>query len=259
MAYVKRSQTDPASRASVRSRFFFVLSFLMLILVFLGFAPTYYLDAFFDTTIEFQPMPLYLAIHAFVLTMWFVGQVVQSGLIQAGRRELHRTLGMIGAALAAGVVMTGIVATVNAIPHAEAFGIAPRGRLDVLVVANSLNLLVFATLVWLALRYRSKPDYHKRFMLIASIVIIGPAVSPLRELGAFLGSLLPQSVTIPVPLVFWILLISFIALHDLLNMRRIHRATLVGAVMKAAATVATISIVNAGLAASYVDWIESWL
>jgi hypothetical protein len=186
----------------MRSRFFFVLSFLMLVLVFLGFAPTYYLDALFDTAVEFHPMPLYLTIHALVLTLWFVGQVVQSSLIQTGRQVMHRTLGLIGGGLAAGVVITGIVATANAIPHAEAFGIAPRGRLDVLVVSNSLNLLVFSTLVCLALTYRTKPDYHKRFILIASIVIIGPAVSPLRELGALLGSLLPDTVSIPVPLMF---------------------------------------------------------
>ena len=231
----------------------------MLIVVFLGFAPTYYLDPYFDTAVEFRPMPAYLMIHALVLTMWFVGRVVQSGLIQTGRRNMHRTLGMIGAGLAAGVVITGIVATVNAIPHAEEFGIAPRARLDVLVASNTSNLLVFVTLVSLALRYRPKPLYHKRLMLIASIAIIGPAVSPLRALGNFLGSLLPGSISIPVPLIFWMLLVASIVLHDLSSIRRIHPATLWGGCMKAAATVVTISLVNSGHAASYVNWIESWL
>jgi hypothetical protein len=42
-------------------------------------------------------------------------------------------------------------------------------------------------------------------------------------------------------------------------MRRIHRATVIGALMKAAAAVTTIALVDAGLAAAYVNWIESWL
>lgn len=258
MAYVTRSDGSQADRTATRPRFFFVLSLVMLIVVFLGFAPTYYLDPLFDTAIEFQPMPVYLAVHAVVLTMWFVGQVVQSGLIQTGRRNIHRTLGVIGAGLAASVVITGIAVTVYAIPHAEEFGIAPRARLDVLVAANTFNLLVFATLVSLALRYRSKPQYHKRLMVIASIAIIGPAVSPLRALGQFLESLIPASISIPVPLMFWVLLIASLLLHDLSNTRRIHPATLWGGSMKAAATLATILLVRNGYAASYVNWIESW-
>lgn len=234
------------------------MSLVLLILVFLGFAPTYYLDPYFDTTIEFQPMPFYLTIHAMILTMWFVGQVMQSGLIHAGRQKMHRTLGVIGAGFAAGVVITGIVATVMAIPHAEDFGIEPRARLDVLVASNTFNLLVFATLVSLALRYRLKPQYHKRLMLIASISIIGPAVSPLRALGKFLGTLLPGSISIPVPLLFWMLLIATIILYDLTISRRIHPATIWGGCMKALAAFATISLVNSGHAALYVDWLESW-
>ena len=248
-----------AGKTSGRPRFFFLLSLVMLVVVFLGFAPTYYLDSHFDTAIEFRPMPLYLAIHALVLTMWFVGQVVQSGLIQARRRDMHRTFGAIGAGLAAGVVITGIVVTMNAIPHAEQFGI-PRGiPLNVLVASNTVNLLLFCTLVSLALYCRSKPQYHKRYMVIASIAIIGPAVSPFRAFGKFLGALLPDSLSIPVPLVFWILLVVSIVLYDLSSSRRIHPATLWGGGMKAAATVVTISLVNSGLAALYVNWVESWI
>ena len=230
----------------------------MLIVVFLGFAPTYYLDSFFDTKIEFRPMPGYLAIHAFILSMWFVGQIVQSTLIQTGRRTMHRKVGVIAAGLAAGVFITGIVVTVYTIPHAEEFGITPRAGLIVLVMSNTMNLLVFLTLVSLALYFRSKPQYHKRLMLIASIAIIGPAVSPFRALGQFLGSLLPDSVPIPVPLLFWLVLIASIVIYDLLDTGRIHRATLWGGGMKFAATAITLSLVNSGLADSYVDWIEGW-
>ena len=198
-------------------------------------------------------MPAYLKVHAVVLSMWFVGQVVQTGLVQAGRRDMHRKFGLIAACLAAGVVITGIVVTVLAIPHAEAFGITPRFRLDILVAANTLNLLVFCMLVSLALHYRAKPQYHKRLMVIASIAIIGPAVSPFRALGQFLGALLPDSVSVPVPLIFWVLLIISIALYDLSGSGRLHRATLLGAGLKAAATVVTIVSVNSGFAASYVN------
>jgi len=258
MAAVMSSETNRSSKTSKRPRFFFLLTIVMLIVVFLGFAPTYYLDPFFDTAIEFQPMPGYLTIHAFILSLWFVGQVIQSALVQTGRRSIHRTVGVIAAGLAAGVFITGIVVTVYAIPHAEEFGITPRARLNVLVASNTMNLLVFCTLVSLALYFRSRPQYHKRLMLIASIAIIGPAVSPFRALGQFLGTLLPESVSVPVPLLFWVVLVVLIVIYDLSVDGRIHRATLWGGGMKIAATAATLSLVNSGLAGSYVDWIESW-
>lgn len=259
MSYVTRSGTGQSVEASARPRFFFVLSLVLLFVVFLGFAPTFYLDPLFDTRTDYRPTPVYIKIHAIILTMWFVGQVVQSGLIQRGRRNVHRTIGVIGAGIAAGVIITGVVATLIAVPHAEEFGISPRARLNVLVAANSFNLLVFAALVSLALHYRSRPQYHKRLMLIASIAIIGPAVSPFRQLGIFLQSLLPESISIPVPLMFWVLLIVSIALYDLLSDRRIHPATIWGGCAKAAATVMTISLVKSGYAGSYVNWLESWL
>jgi len=258
MAPAASSETNRSSKISKRPRFFFSLTLVMLIVVFLGFAPTYYLDSFFDTAIEFQPMPGYLAIHAFILSFWFVGQVIQSTLVQTGHRNMHRTIGAVAAGLAAGVFITGIVVTVCAIPHAEEFGITSRAGLNVLVVSNTMNLLVFFILVSMALYFRSKPQYHKRLMVIASIAIIGPAVSPFRALGQFLGALLPQSVAIPVPLFFWIVLVASIVIYDLSVGGRVHRATLWGGGMKIAATLVTLSLVNSGLAGSYVNWIESW-
>ena len=113
---------------------------------------------------------------------------------------MHRTLGVFGIAVAAGVVISGAVATLGLIPRAT-------GE-HVLVTANSLNLVVFATLVSLAIYKRRQPQVHKRLMLVASVAIIGPAVGPDRMFGIFLGRLVPDFVLVPVPLVFWVLLLG---------------------------------------------------
>ena len=94
---------------------------------------------------------------------------------------MHRTLGVFGIAVAAGVVISGSVATSGLIPRAT-------GE-HVLVTSNSLNLVVFATLVSLAIYKRRQPQVHKRLMLVASVAIIGPAVGPDRTFGIFLGRL----------------------------------------------------------------------
>ena len=208
MSQVTVARVSAAAGARVGSRFFFAYAVVLLIVVFLGFAPTFYLDPLFDTPTrvtsvvypDARPMPIYLSLHAVLLTAWYVGLVVQSSLIGRGRHDMHRTLGVFGIAVAAGVVISGAVATLGLIPRAT-------GE-HVLVTANSLNLVVFATLVSLAIYKRRQPQVHKRLMLVASVAIIGPAVGPDRMFGIFLGRLVPDFVLVPVPLVFWVLLLG---------------------------------------------------
>lgn len=225
-------------------------------LVIVGFAPTFYLDPLFETRDDAHSMPVFLVFHAVILTTWYTGLLVQSGLAVRRKIRLHRTFGVIGAFVAAAVVITGAVATVDAVPRAAELGYPPRQIIDILVTSNTANLIVFGTLVAAAIMNRSRPQVHKRLMLIASVAIIGPAVSPLRLFGAYVQSLLPDFITLPVPLLFWILLIGILAVHDVVTLGRIHRATLIGAAAKAAATIVTVSLVRTGQANAYVDWIQ---
>jgi hypothetical protein len=240
----------PISRTLPRPRFFFAMSVALLVVVFLGFAPTFYLSRWVDAPTDAGPMPLHLVVHALFMTAWFGGLVIQSGLIQRGRYGAHRTLGLLGIVCFAGVVVTGAVATIDLIPR----DMSPR--IHALATSNTFNLLVFATLVPLALVNRARPAVHMRLMLIASITIIGPAVGPGRQLGIWLGSLLPDVIAVPVPLVFWIPLVGAIVAYDVATMRRVHPATLWGGGAKAAATVITMVLVSTGAAAHYVAWLR---
>lgn len=244
-----------ATETRTRPRFFFALSVVMLVVVFLGFAPTFYLAPAFDTPTDDHGIPAYLIIHAVLLTTWYGGLVVQTGLIGRGRRDLHKTAGLIGVALAVGVVLSGAGATLLAIPRAAELGTTPRPRLNVLVTSNTLNLLLFIVLITVAFLKRSKPQIHKRLMLIGSIAIIGPAVGPGRLFGGFLQSLL-GGISVPVPLVFWLLLVAPIVIADVMTLRRVHPATMWGVGAKAAAVVLTLVLVNGGQAAAYVNWLE---
>jgi len=254
---VSAPPVNPAARVPVRSRFFLVLTVVLLGIVFAGFAPTFYLDPLFDTPTrvtsiaypDASPLPPFLVLHAVLLTAWFAGLVVQSTLVGRGRLDVHRVLGTVGIVIAVGVVVSGAVATLGIIPRAT-------GE-HVLVTSNSLNLLVFVALVSVAIHKRSRPQVHKRLMLIATIAIIGPAVGPDRMLGRFLGSLVSDVITIPVPLLFWVLLIGALVVYDLWVLGRVHPATAWGGAAKATAAAATVVLVNSGGAASYVEWLES--
>jgi hypothetical protein len=157
----------------------------------------------------------------------------------------------VGVFVAAGIVFTGAIATLGLIPRDTS------PRIDTLATSNTLNLLLFVSLVAVAILKRSRPGVHKRLLLIASIAIIGPAVGPGRMLGIFLGSLLPDFIAVPVPLVFWIPLVGAMFVHDMASSGRVHPATAWGTAAKATGVGITLAMVHSGAAAAYVDWLRN--
>ena len=81
-----------AALVRARSKFFFGMSIVLLLLILSGFAPTLYLRAFFDV----PPIPSHLYLHGSILTGWFVWMVVQTSLVQTGPRSGRSRLGRRG-------------------------------------------------------------------------------------------------------------------------------------------------------------------
>ena len=92
-----------------RSAFFLVASVLMVLIVFLGFLPSFYLRFQFRTT----PLPIHLIVHGVVMTAWMLLFLAQTVLVATLRSDLHRKLGIAGAVLAAIVVVVGVHATLS--------------------------------------------------------------------------------------------------------------------------------------------------
>jgi len=91
----------PASnlpRQTVGSCFFPAVAWLMLIIVFVGFAPSYYLAGALRA-----PLPsLAIHVHAIVFSCWILLLIAQTSLTVAGRVDVHRRLGIAGFILASG-------------------------------------------------------------------------------------------------------------------------------------------------------------
>ncbi len=205
-----------AERWRSERRFFGGMGVAAALTVFAGFTRTYYLkDVFAGPALT----PLQ-HVHGFLFTCWVLLFIAQSSLIAANRTDVHRRLGVVGGALAAAMLVVGAMASLAMIRR----GIPPPGipsALEFLVVPVG-DLLLFAAFVGLGLYYRQRPDTHKRFMLLATIDLLGAAVA---RLPYVLGT---------GPLVFYLLTDLFIAagwLYDLKARGRVHPAFLWGGVV----------------------------
>jgi hypothetical protein len=100
-------------------RFFTAMAAGCALIVFVGFAPTYYLKSFTDN----PPLSPLVHLHGVVGTGWVVLFLVQASLINLGRTDLHRRLGIAGAVLAAAVLVVGWMTAIDAARR----GVAPPG------------------------------------------------------------------------------------------------------------------------------------
>ncbi|HEX3282541.1 MAG TPA: hypothetical protein VHR36_15000 [Pyrinomonadaceae bacterium] len=211
-------QATPAITRRRRERWFYIaMSIAAVITVFAGFAPTYYLRPYFNTA----PLIPLLHLHGIVFTSWLVLFLIQTTLVAAHRTDIHRRLGILGGVVAALMIVIGpTTAVIRASQGATPVpGVSP---LSFLVVPLG-DMFVFAILVGAGFYFRRRPDVHKRLMLLATISILAAAIARL-----------PFAIMRAGPPAFFGFTDLFVLAcigYDLITLKRVHRATVLGALL----------------------------
>lgn len=228
--------------ARQRERLFFSgMAIAILITVFAGFAPTYYLKSYFGS----PPLMPVLHLHGLVFSSWIVLFVTQTALVAANRTRVHRRLGIGGAVIAVLMVFIG---SATAIIRARQ-GAAPPGINPLVFLTVPLaDMLVFPSLVGAGFYFRRQVDVHKRLMLLATISIVPAAVARLPF--AFIQQ--------TGPVAFFGLADLFIIpciIYDLISRGRIHRATLWGGLLIVASQPLRLIIGGTQAWMSFATWL----
>ncbi len=232
--------------------FFLAYALLLLLLVFLGFSETFFLRFLVD---EPEPLTIHLYAHGLILTGWFVLLLLQASLIRMNKRSLHRTLGYAGAAYGTIIAVGILVAPLARASRIIEFGAtldmdlalviamdngmsAEQAALDVepfgvsAIEIMSRNMwdavtatIGFAALLGAAVIYRNRVDIHKRLMLCASLLLMGPALSRI-SMSSLLGG--DGGVFDDVAI---IALIAALLAYDFVTRRKAHIATILGVIV----------------------------
>ncbi|HUB94873.1 MAG TPA: hypothetical protein VL993_03095 [Stellaceae bacterium] len=214
----------------------------MMLVVFIGFSRTYYLKAYFDS----PPLTPLRIVHGAVFTTWMVLFIVQTGLVAANRRDIHRRLGLVGAGIAALMVGLGVALAVSALRdgHAPSGGPSPAA----LFALPIFIIFVFLILFVLGIVYRARPQFHKRFMTLATAAILAAAVA--RFPLSFIKN----------PFVFFGLTDIFIVAcgtYDLFARGRVHPATVWGGVAIIASQVLSLLVGRTAFWVGFSAWLAS--
>ncbi|HEY4342147.1 MAG TPA: hypothetical protein VGM97_19540 [Steroidobacteraceae bacterium] len=219
-------QTKEVITSRRRSRFFMLTSVLMLLIVLLGFSPTFYLRNFFPA----RPIPPYLYLHGLVMTAWYVLFIGQASLIGFNRQDLHRRLGIAGLVLAVAVAVVGLFVNMHLRSRVQASGIAMtpplEGFLNAIALVGLFLLGGFSLFIAAAIFFRRRAEAHRRLMFLAMLSTLPPAIGPGRWIGRTLLPLLP-----PWPGFITLVTLAFLialGIHDIWSRRGIHPITLWG-------------------------------
>ncbi len=202
---------------TLRSPFHVVIVASLCVAIVLGFARTYYLRTWFDL----PPLTRAAHVHGLLSTLWILFHFTQARLIAAHRVDWHRTLGVVTAIIGA---ITFFQAADFSISAAEA-GHAPPGRVPQQFLSVSLGTtFMFGLFLFAGLYMRSRREWHKRFMLLATIVLLLPAIGRFDGLlNVHFGT--PRTV---LPLVVSTLFVAWAWRHDWRKLGRVHPALLYG-------------------------------
>ena len=145
--------------------FFAATAIWYLLTVFWGFAPSFYLLSFFDSS---EDLPMHLVIHGIIFSIWTLFYVLQVFLIRSKNYNLHRSLGIFGLLVMILMIPTGIFPSIYKV-YAGTTSVDAAGH-------NVFRLTSVYIFFAFAFVYRKKPFYHKRLILACMIMLIGAAV-----------------------------------------------------------------------------------
>jgi hypothetical protein len=152
-------------------RLFLAASILFPLVVLAGYFKSYYFSAFFDVP---SVANMLVHAHAVVMTLWVAYFSAQIALIRTKNVRLHMTMGMVGIALAALVVVVG---TATAYDAQLVRGSAPPGvNPHSFFVLPMLDMTLFVVFFAGAVYYRKRPTEHKTLMLMTAIAFMPAAL-----------------------------------------------------------------------------------
>ena len=199
-------------------RFYIWMAIAAAAVVFGGFAPTYFLRSF--TTVARYPsgaavsrsLPLLIHVHAIVSTSWLLLLVTQTTLIAAGRTDVHRRMGVAGAATAALLAVLGVMTAIRGARDGWNPG-GPFADSRAFLAVTLGDILLFASFVGAGLFLRRNREAHMRLMILGTLAgLMWPAITRMPYVAPY------------PPRMFGLLLLLVLAVpvRDYVTYRRVH-------------------------------------
>ena len=211
-----RDQVISAQRRS--HQFYIGLTLFLIATVVIGFWPSY-----FGTILGGGvARPLVMHAHGAIFTGWMLLLFLQVGLASSGRVRAHRRVGTFGIWYGAIVWVMGVIATFAAPVIHMRNGEWPLDQAAGFLILPIGDMILFGGLFGAAVKYRNKPEIHKRLIIAATVALAFAAVARMNQ---------------PLAIFFliWMLPMAALAAFDFMTTRRVHKVTVICSAVMAVA------------------------
>ena len=228
----------PADRQAAERKFYSRMALLLVAVVFIGFAPSFYLRGVVPSYPRPNPtLPPSVLLHGGLFTIWMLVFVAQTQLVAARKVELHMRLGKLSFLLALAIIPMMYLVAVWQVARANQPPFTDPLTWTIVPLAVIPS---YAILVWQGWARRRQAQWHKRLMLSAAIlVMLGPAIGRIPIAPPTLGGFLFQvlvGLALFIPLFVW----------DRRRDGHVHPATWLGFSLAAASSLLPIAIIASG-------------
>lgn len=208
--------------------YFVVFSTIFTAIVVVGFSRSFFLPLAQGT---FSRPPV-VHVHGALFFGWTAFLVLQTALAATGKLKTHRKVGSVAAWLVIPMLLLGsLVAARDTVSDFRAGGGEERLAF---FYGELADLAMFGLLAGGAMLLRHKPEFHKRWVILGALGLVGAAIGRIPEIRDY-G--------------FYIFagLILSVALYDVASRRVLHPATMIGAAVLFGLNLTQSSIGNSDL------------
>lgn len=228
--------STPVDRMAAERRFYSRYALALAALVFLGFAPSFYLHNLFSYPRPNPTLTATIVAHGTLFTLWMLAFIVQTQLVAAGRRDIHMKLGLASFVMALAILPLMYLVSVWEVARNNAPPFTDPLNWTIVPLAT---IPAYAIMLWVGWTRRREAQVHKRAMLCAALMLMHPAIGrlplgpPLLAVFALTGTL---SVATFVPLILW----------DRRTLGRIHPISLLGVTLAALSLAVQVAFMATG-------------
>lgn len=168
-------------RRGLRKRHAYFLAFAVVFACFVlaGFMRTYFIPVSRGTFVK----PLIVHIHGVCFLAWTGLLISQAMLAATGRLRAHRTIGSVAGWLVLPMLALGAIVAARATVHDFEAG-KDEATLS-FFYGELADLAMFGLLAGGAMLLRNRPEFHKRWVLLGSLGLLGAAVGRIPFVDAF--------------------------------------------------------------------------
>lgn len=188
----------------------FTLVFALLVVA--GFSRSFFVPVFRGTFSR----PLTVHLHGALFFGWTLLLVIQAALAASKRLRLHRAIGSVAGWLIVPMLVMGTI--VAAADSAHDYRAGEGDTALTFFYGELADLAMFGLLAGGAMLLRNKPEFHKRWVIMGSLGLLGAAMGRIPEIRGFVDIIL-------------LALMASVAVYDFASRRALHRATLIGAAL----------------------------